>query len=297
MTITININTDESITLEEYVEYISSTIDLSDTEQVINSATALKALSNNRSFLVEKINQELLNWDNFQTENSYSAQTLALGGKDGFFVRANIWTPATKSKSPGESEWEKKLFAYELPHDHNFSFLTVGYLGSGYETTIYEYEPTTVIGYEGEPVDLTFLERTSLPRGKVMYYRASRDIHTQEPPIELSISINLLIVSPEANTSNQYCFDIESATIKGFVQNPGTGRIMLCHLARHVGDGSTINILEALAKNHEQPRLRWTAYESLVTLNPTAKAEILEQAVNDSHSFVQMYARKALGTL
>lgn len=295
MTITIEKSTDESITLEEYIEYISSTIDLSDTEQVINSATALKALSNNRSFLVEKINQELLKLDNFQTENSYSAQTLALGGKDGFYVRANIWTPATKS--PEENEWEKKLFAYELPHDHNFSFLTVGYLGSGYQTTIYEYEPTTVIGYEGEPVDLTFLERTSLPRGKVMYYRASRDIHTQEPPMELSISINLLIVSPEASTSNQYCFDIESATIKRFVQNPGTGRITLCRLASHVGDGRTINILEALAKKHEQPRLRWTAYESLITLNPTAKIQILKQAVDDSHSFVQMYARKALGKL
>ena len=31
-------------------------------------------------------------------------------------------------------------FFYHVPHDHNFSFLTVGYLGPGYWSEYYEYD-------------------------------------------------------------------------------------------------------------------------------------------------------------
>ena len=151
MAITVETNTTESITLEEYFDYVSSEVAVYDVDEVLNSATALRALANNRSFLVARLNQELADWKNFQTENSYTAPTITLGGGKGFFIRANMWVPMPESAA--EREWDRKLYAYEVPHDHNFSFLTVGYLGSGYGTTIYEYDPKSVVGFPGEHVD------------------------------------------------------------------------------------------------------------------------------------------------
>ena len=45
-------------------------------------------------------------------------------------------------------------FFYHVPHDHNFSFLTVGYLGPGYWSEYYEYDYGEVVGMPGEKVDL-----------------------------------------------------------------------------------------------------------------------------------------------
>ena len=45
-----------------------------------------------------------------------------------YFIRANFWPSERDSvfKASGNSP-----FFYHVPHDHNFSFLTVGYLGPG----------------------------------------------------------------------------------------------------------------------------------------------------------------------
>ncbi|WP_414517058.1 HEAT repeat domain-containing protein [Nostoc sp. PCC 9305] len=295
MAITIDINTDKSINLEEYIEYISSTVDLKDLDSIIESAEHLKALANNRHFLIKRFNRELLEWNNFQTTNSYSSQTLMLGNGKGFFVRANMWMPP--SKVPEDREWQNKVFSYLFPHDHNFSFLTVGYLGSGYGTTIYEYDSEKIIGVPGEKVNLRFLEHTFLPEGKIMLYRASRDVHSQEHPQEFSISLNLMIVSPEININNQYSFDLNAGTITDYVKNPGTGRVMLCHLARYIGDSTTVNTLESLAMRHSSPRLRATAYDSLAVLEKNSALEIWQQALQDKHFYVQHVAQTALKDL
>jgi hypothetical protein len=295
MAITIETNTEKYISLEEYFEYVSSNVNLNDLQSLVESAEQLRALANNRHFIIERFNRELLEWQNFQSTNSYSAQTLTLGSGNGFFVRANIWTPA--SQAPDDREWQNKQFSYLLPHDHNFTFLTVGYLGSGYVTTIYEYDPEEIIGVPGEKVNLHFLEKTSLPQGKVMLYRASRDVHSQEHPQEFSISLNLMIVSPEIYKNNQYSFDLETGRIVDYIQNPGTGRVMLCYLARYIGDSTTVNTLESLAMQHCSPRVRATAYDSLAVLENKSASLIWKQALEDKHAYVKDLAQTALKNL
>ncbi|WP_437753452.1 hypothetical protein [Sorangium sp. So ce1389] len=295
MAITIETNTKESISLEEYLEHVSTSVDLRDEDQVLASAEKLRALANNRQFLVERINRELLDRSAFQTTNAYSSQTLALGGGQGFFVRANMWLPPAEAS--GVTDWESQLYAYSRPHDHNFSFLTVGYWGSGYWTSIYEYDPERVIGFPGEEVKIRFLEKTSLPRGKVMFYRASRDIHTQEHPEEFSISLNLLLASPGLNNDSQFWFDLESGRIKNYVQSAASGRLMLCRAARYVGDGRTVTALENLAERHHFPRVRAAAYDALAALEAGFAVRIWARALDDKHAYVQHAARAALTAL
>ncbi|MEM7308566.1 MAG: HEAT repeat domain-containing protein [Planctomycetota bacterium] len=291
MALTIQTETSDAISLEEYLEHVTHRVDPSDTDQVIESAPKLAALANNRTFLVEKFNQELRDWRSFQPTNAYSAQTLTLGGGERFFVRANMWAPPSDTGQVWD--WQSRLFAYSRPHDHNFSFLTVGYIGGGYGTKIYEYDPDTVRGEVGERVDLRYLETTALPAGKVMFYRASRDIHSQSPPSEFSMSLNFMVVSPEVAAREQYWFDLEAGTITGRVQNPGSCREMIVRLAAHVGDGATANLLEDIAATHVFPRVRAAAYRSLAHLEPGRGAEIAALAAGDRDPSVR--AAAALG--
>ncbi|MFE0800390.1 hypothetical protein [Streptomyces sp. NPDC058812] len=60
------------------------------------------------------------------------AGPLLLGSGPGWTVRADIWSPADRN--------DAALHSYELPPDHNFSFLTVGHLGPGYRTEVWEYD-------------------------------------------------------------------------------------------------------------------------------------------------------------
>ena len=125
MAITIDINSDKQISLEEYTEYVLKNIDPKDEESICDSAFMLKALSNNKSFLTDKLNNELGNWENFQNLNLYSSQTFTFWSSADFLVRANIWVPPVE-KSETQT-WTNDMFYYLVPHDHNFSFLTIGF--------------------------------------------------------------------------------------------------------------------------------------------------------------------------
>ena len=97
MAISLNIDTNEVIGLEDYKEYVRSSIDPGDQDSVLASAVKLKALANNRLFLVERVNDELKNFRDFQLDNNHTAQTIMFGRVGAFSIRANIWTPSQKS--------------------------------------------------------------------------------------------------------------------------------------------------------------------------------------------------------
>lgn len=293
MTITVIPRTTESMTLAEYIAYVSANVDLTDRACILESAEQLAALANNRSFLVEYLNDELRELAVFQTDNQYSSQTITLGGGAGFAVRANMWVPPGNTRAG--DDWESDLFAYERPHDHNFSFLTVGYFGSGYRTSIYEYEHEAIVGYPGERVELQFLEKTELTRGKVMFYRASKDIHSQEHPDDFSVSLNLMISTPEVTSNSQFWFDLERGTIRDFVQqNPSSGRMMMCHLARYFGDPETASLLEQITEQHAFARVRLSAYESLASIETSSAGAVWSRAAGDRHPLVRHTARRVL---
>ena len=182
--------------------------DPADEESFVACAPLLKALSNNRAFLAEIATAELKDRCTRQSlENRYSSQVIMLHrASEKYFIRANFWPSERDSifKASGASP-----FFYHVPHDHNFSFLTVGYLGPGYWSEYYEYEYGEVVGVPGEKVDLRFVEKSRLEQGKVMLYRAHRYVHNQLPADDMSVSINIMEASNRLPFLSQYRFDVK----------------------------------------------------------------------------------------
>ena len=289
MAYTLSASTDQVFSLEQYIDYVSTKVDVNDEACVLESAWALKALANNRTFIAEALNQELASWQSFQANNRYTPQTMMLGRGRGFFVRANIWEPPDEAV---RSEEHNRLFAYKVPHDHNFSFMTAGYLGSGYETSIYEYDRDATDGRPGTHAGLRFLEHTALPQGKVMMYRACKDVHIQEHSSEFSISLNLMLQPPTLLDKDQYYFNIEEDRLDDFVPNSSTGRTMLCRIARHVGDDRTSELLDQIGQYHSARRVRALALESLAELRPEMRAYVMRVASADCDPLVRTIARQ-----
>ena len=291
MALTISVDTDRVLSLEDYLEFARGRLRVDDDDAVCGSAGELARLANNRGFLAQRLGEELRSGRAFQADNGFTAQSFLLGGGADFYLRANIWMPPEELGLPRDRG--NHLFSYQIPHDHNFSFLTVGYSGSGYETTIFEYDRDSVAGWAGEPVELRFLERTTLPRRKVMYYRALRDVHCQEPPEEFSISLNLVI--PLAQPEEQLFFDLRSSTVTGHGSAPGAGLVTLCRLARHLGGRETLPGLEAIAERHACRRARAAAYDAWAALAPGSEEIVWRRALADRAELVRAEARSRLG--
>ena len=291
MALTIPVDTERAISLEEYLDFVRGRLRVRDLDAVRDSAPRLAQLANDRAFLARRLGEELSDWRAFQPDNAFTAQSFLLGAGDDFYLRANIWMPPEELRLPRDRG--NHLFSYQIPHDHNFSFLTVGYWGSGYETTIFEYDRSLVSGRAGEPVHLRFLERTSLPRRKVMFYRALTDVHSQEPPEEFSISLNLVL--PLAEPQEQLFFDLASSTVTGHGSAPGADIAALCRLATYLGGAHTLPALEEIAHRHACRRARVAAYGAWSALAPEAEREVWRQALDDPAPLIRDEARSRLG--
>lgn len=294
MALTFDISNRESISLPQCIELIKHVDDVHDRSigNIARLAEILKKLANNRTFLRDMINKELTdlpNLDDFQHGNPFPQQVISLGGGPGFWLRANIWPP-TNRQHP--KDWERSLFSYLKPHDHDSGFLTVGYWGPGYETDIHEYDPTNVVGYSGEPVALQFLERTILNEGRVMYYRANRDIHTQMPPDEYSVSINLLIQKPgRSSAARQFWFDIERGKIDAPILRPDlTATMFLCRLARSLGSERCVETLSTILCTHYNAYIRTAALEALLEADPRNAIRYRDIASADPNPVVRRSA-------
>ena len=293
MALTIPCNTTRIVSVDEYIDHMRTNVDLRDEESVAASAPMLRALANDRELVVRELNRRI---ENYLSDGSIpSAQSLLLGRDDAFYVRANIW-PAISDMAAGRAYQDQ--FAYNLAHDHNFSFMTVNYLGPGYETEIYEYDYDKVHGYLGEAVDLRFLEKVRFGSGMAMLYRASRDVHVQYAPTELTITLNLMIADPEYRIRDQFFFDLSSRTIAAYPPElAGSSRVALINLAGRVGDADTQQLLSDLAARHPCRRTRLTAFEALAHQRPADAASIWEKAGSDPAPLVAGSARRRLREL
>lgn len=293
MALTIPCSTTAIASIEEYMEYVERKVDLRDPDSIAASAPMLRALANDRTLIVQKLNERIQN--SLSDGALPSAQTLLLARSQDFYVRANIW-PAIADMANGRTYQDQ--FAYNIAHDHNFTFMTVGYLGPGYETEIYEYDYDDVEGYVGEVVELHFLEKVKFTAGTVMLYRASRDLHIQYAPEELTITLNLMVSLPEVRIRDQYYFDLVNRTISSYPgQLQATSRVSFVNLAGYIGNGDTQELLENLAQRHPCRRTRLTAFAALCRQQPQREAEIWTNAVNDTAPLVANVARRRLHAL
>lgn len=238
-------DTTDSITFKQFIDNINGKIsNIYDEEGLLKCSIDLKLLSNNKDFLIEYLNSQLLEkLDDFQLGNVYSSQSFILYRNSNFYVRVNWW-PIIKKANLFFDELMKN-FSYDLVHDHNFPLLTVGYKGA-YTTKIWEYDYYKVNGFIGENVEMDFLEETDLDVGKVMYFRPSKDIHKQlMPKNELSISVNIILDTPINKA--QFSFDENKKSINGILNYPKKEIISFFKIIEKINDLETIKILKSLS--------------------------------------------------
>jgi hypothetical protein len=288
----IDTETTDAIELGDLVETLATGgFDPEDEESIATFGPALRKLANNRRFLGDLVVDELKRDCADQVErNSYTAQVILLHAAPGFAVRANFWPAAEDSVVVNSGP---DPFFYGMPHDHNFSFLTVGYLGPGYWSDYFEYEYGEVTGFTGEPAPLRFIERSRLTEGRVMLYRKFRDVHSQLPPDDLSVSLNILAQSPTSDFCDQYRFDLERREVAGIVNHSALEALV--KLAVHLGGGDGRDLVDAFAARHPSERIRFAALEAQASVEPDVdgRLRLYERAAGRPGFVGAMAARKA----
>ena len=283
----------KAISLGDLVQALNDeAFDPADEESFAACAPLLKALASNRDFLAEIAIAELKDRCTRQSlENRYSSQVIMLHrASEKYFIRANFWPSERDSvlKASGTSP-----FFYNVPHDHNFSFLTVGYLGPGYWSEYYEYDFDTVVGVPGEKVDLRFVEKAKLDPGKVMLYRAHKDVHNQLPADDMSVSINIMEASNRLTFLSQYQFDVKRCEVAGILTNTAT-EALLALAANHGGNG--LDVVESFAERHPCDRIQFAALRELAAAAGEVDAglELLARGTASANAYVAaMSAREA----
>lgn len=249
-----------SLTLGECIENLRETgFAPGDESSLMHAASCLRRLGNDRDFLGDLLIGQLSSRsDGLGEESGYGPQAIVLSRlENGFFLRANIW-PSPQDYCLRASGAHS--FVYGTPHDHNFDFLTVGYFGPGYRSDYYEYEYEEVAGWSGEAADLRFVERSALHEGRLMHYRAHRDVHNQLPPESMSVSLNILAIDAAQGWYDQYGFDLATGRISGIL-NPGSTECFL-RLAVGLGSDDALGLADWIGKTHPSERLRLASFEA-----------------------------------
>ncbi len=286
----IEISDEHTAGLAECVDALSAEgFDPRDDGSLLHAAGWLRRLGNDRAFLGDLLVRELAGNTRGSAEgNSYGPQVVMLAppGACDFFIRANIWPSAGEHmmRASGSAS-----FVYGLPHDHNFDFLTIGYFGPGYWSDYYEYEYEDVAGWRGEPVDLHFAERSRLEEGRILHYRAHRDVHAQHPGEALSVSINILHASGALGWLDQYRFDLEHSQVAGILSH-GSSEAFL-RIAVGLGGEEALGLAEHFAATHPSDRMRLHAWGALASQADDADA-VWRRAELSGSRLVAMEARQ-----
>lgn len=258
-------------------------------ESLQSAAHWLRKLGNNRDFLGDLLLEELKQGVSDAHEASdYGPQVVMLSGIGGdFFMRANFWPSADEHMFRASG---KGAFSYEVPHDHNFDFLTVGYFGPGYSSDYYEYDYEEVVGAVGEKAGLRFVERSTLDPGKLMHYRAHRDVHSQLPPQSLSVSLNIMHAGGAQGWLDQYRFDVEKDEIAAVI-SPGGSEIFL-RVAVGLGGEEARDLAQHFAGSHPSDRMRLVALEAQAGVLDLSERDALWRRAEGSGS--RLIAMEAL---
>ena len=253
---------EQAISLDTFFDNVAAIQAPRFSEEYIDAcARELSRLAHNRELIYDHLaSGGLEGW-----KRSFSPpQSFILGMAHGLLVRANIWLPPKHTRSETD-RYYKKIYSYDLAHNHDFHLLTVGYFGPGYETDLYEVDSTTLSGTPGDQVTLGAHRREQLTPGRVIYFEAYNDVHVQHEPDELSISLNL-IFRGEQLLHEQLLFDLDRSSIIGPPKAGVSGRWRgVVKMAGVLGDGRTWELLEEIVEKDAKVRIREAALQALRT--------------------------------
>ena len=260
----IEVADDAAISLAEACdEFSAHGFDPADEESLAHAALALRRLGNNANFLGDLLLDELTRHGDVQDGNSYGPQVVMLGRPEhgNCFLRANIWPSMGDAMVRASG---KDTFVLELPHDHNFNFLTLGYFGPGYWSDFYEADYDAIAGYIGEPVALRHIGRQRLEEGMIQLYRAHIDVHAQLPADALSVSVNVVHTGGAQGWLDQYRFDTEEGRVTAIL-NHGASEAFL-RIAVGLGHAEAIDLAHRFGASHPSDRMRIHAFDALASV-------------------------------
>ncbi len=267
------------ISFEEFHDELSRTrINPRNYNELLSLAPLLARLSQNKDFLVKEAVSQILNARQGGLLNPYGPQVILLGnpslGSD-LLVRACIWPSLTDQAMRVTSARD---FTYFIPHDHNFNFITAGYLGDGYSSQYYEYDKNTILGYEGEEVVLRYIGLDKLTRGRIFLYRASVDVHEQIPPEKFSISLNIMESTERSRYTSQFTFNTHGHCIDKILSQDAFEAIF--SIAAHLGGSDTRGLLLDIMKKNQSNVLKSLSLNLLLrsALSEDEKEWLLSQA-------------------
>lgn len=285
----IHTDAEEKIELNDLIDALENGhFDPRDEENFASWGAMLKKLANNPTFLTDIVVTELKDRCNDQVANNqYSSQVILLHKGPEFIIRANFWPALTDSvvKHSGTAP-----FLYDVAHDHNFSFLTVGYLGPGYWSDYYEFDYKNVAGYEGEKVDLKFVEKARLDQGKVMLYRAHKDVHRQLPADSMSVSLNIAESTSSLHYRDQYRFDLENGRVSKIINSLAIEQLLA--LSAHFGGGNGKDLIAQYARHHPSARVQMMAIaaQASVAGDIDTRLAVYEEAARSSSPYIASMA-------
>jgi hypothetical protein len=260
----IDIADDGLASLAECTDALSAIgFDPDNEESLLHAARQLRRLGNDHGFLGDLLVSELAGRHrDTQEKESYGPQAIMLSRPGGdYFLRANIWPSAQEHmlRASGNAP-----FSFDIPHDHNFNFLTLGYFGPGYWSDYYEYDYEAVTGWRGEPVDLRFIERSRLEPDRIMLYRAHIDVHSQMPPDALSVSLNVMHTSGAQGWLDQYRFDLDRKQVGAIVGQGASEAFM--RIAVGLGGAEARDLAARFGRHHPSDRMRLCAWDALASI-------------------------------
>ncbi|WGL58643.1 hypothetical protein QEJ31_08855 [Pigmentibacter sp. JX0631] len=285
MSIKFNYSTDKSITIDQLKNYLDSTnISYSNREDLNSCALKLTELYNNRNFLADILIEELKNHNNIQSSNNYTSQVIIIESNKKYTIRANIWLPYANNLE------EKKLYAYDNYHDHNFDLLTLGYFGPGYETILFEYDAEKTYGYIGEKVNINFKEKYTLKEGEILFLEKSKDIHLQCYPSEMSVSINIIMNEFSNKKSSQFEFDINDSSIKRILNNQSSK--FLIELSSFFPSENLFEVIKTISVKNPYDYIRLSCFKTLLEMNKDSTTDILNYIRKDPSKLINSHYLK-----
>lgn len=240
-------NSSDPIDLSDFINEVSQIVKFGNEDSLLQCVDLLFKLSNNKTFFVDYLN-DLISGNECSLKNPYSEQSFLIYDCPAFYIRMTYWPILSNNEKIRASQ--NDLFSYGFTHDHNFSLLTANYYGDGYRTKLWEYDYDNVIGYANEDVNIKFLEETTLSPGKALYYRPSKDIHSQYAPLEEdSLAINIILKSYKQFENKQYSFDVENKKIREVLKGSAASKYSVINLTSFFHNDKTIELLDKLYNN------------------------------------------------
>ncbi|WDE02108.1 hypothetical protein [Thalassomonas actiniarum] len=181
----------EPTSIESLIDFIKHNISkdrlLCETQGLVEQ---LMGVQHNTANILEHISASLSKTDNNPNTNPYGKNSFILYRDSTVMLRLVVWEPRA-----GEdfTRTDEELFAYGVCHDHNFELMSLGLCGNGYTTHMYSYQHKGSEYAEGELIDIDYQGDFTLQQGSVLYMEQSKDLHTQSPPAQMSMSLNIIV--------------------------------------------------------------------------------------------------------